>query len=183
MRGPASCPWCPARSGSRRPYPSFWRMREWATVLLSPDDHRFAAGEVFHAGVDEAGLAHPLLAIGAGVVEAGRGLDQHVEAHEEALDIVAALVVDQALIDDEGAAGGQGFVGFPEEAELVVHTPVVEDVAHDEEVGRGQRLAEEIPLVEADAVLKAVFRDEVFEDRTDRAEVVPDAAEVGVRGG
>ena len=41
------------------------------------------------------------------------------------------------LVDDEGAAGGEGFVGFADEHLLLFEVPVVEDVAHHDDVGVG----------------------------------------------
>src|SRR5690349_14436126 len=50
--------------------------------LLDRDDHRIGAGERFDPRVAETGVAHPLLAVGAGVVEAAGRFDQHVQAHQ-----------------------------------------------------------------------------------------------------
>src|SRR5262249_51272345 len=49
-------------------------------ILLDSDDHRVRADEVLDARGLEAGLIHPRGAVRAGVVEAGGGLDEHVEA-------------------------------------------------------------------------------------------------------
>ena len=85
----------------------------------------------------EAGFLHPADAVGAGVVEAAGGFDEHVEAHEEAEGVLGAVVVDDAFVDDEGAAGGEGVVGFADEHLLFVEVPVVQDVAHHDDVGLG----------------------------------------------
>ena len=42
-----------------------------------------------------------------------------------------------ALVDDECSAGGQGFVGLADEHLLLFEVPVVEDVAHHDDVGVG----------------------------------------------
>src|SRR5580698_3872377 len=54
--------------------------------LLDANDHGIGADEVLDAGAGEAGFFHPGRAVGAGVVEAAGGFDEHVETHEEAED-------------------------------------------------------------------------------------------------
>ena len=44
---------------------------------------------MFDAGLAEAGFFHPADAVGAGVVEAARGFDEHVEAHEKGGVVIA----------------------------------------------------------------------------------------------
>ncbi len=55
----------------------------------------------------EAGFFHPAHAIGAGVVEAAGGFDEHVQAHQQAEGILRAVVVDDRFVDDERAAAGR----------------------------------------------------------------------------
>ena len=50
------------------------------------------------------GLLHPAGAVGAGVVEAARRLDEHVQAHHQAERVLRSVVVDDRLVDDERAA-------------------------------------------------------------------------------
>jgi hypothetical protein len=57
-------------------------------VLLNADDHGIGTDQVFDAGLAESRLFHPSHAIGAGVVETARSLDQHVEAHQQAKGVL-----------------------------------------------------------------------------------------------
>jgi len=67
---------------------------------------------MFAAHLGEAGRAHPADTVGAGVVEAAARPDQHAEAHQEAGCVLAPLVVDQLVIDDEHAALWKNGVGL-----------------------------------------------------------------------
>ncbi len=148
--------------------------------LLDGDDHGVGAYEVLDAGGVEAGFVHPGDAVGGGVVEAARGFDEHVEAHEEAHGVLGAVVVDDGLVGDKGSAGGEGFVGFADEHFFGGEVPVVEDVAHHDDVGGGEGAVEEAAGMEADAAGEAVGGDVVLEDGADFGEVKADAGEVGV---
>ena len=61
---------------------------------LDSHDHRFDAGQLFDVRFSEAYLAHPSAAVGSRIVETTLGLEQHDQAHEQAGDIVPAIVVD-----------------------------------------------------------------------------------------
>jgi hypothetical protein len=70
--------------------------------------------------ITEAGLAHPVHAIRARAVEAGRRFDQHVQAHEQVEGILAPLVIDHRIVDDQRASAREGVASLPEEE---LHTP------------------------------------------------------------
>ena len=135
------------------------------------------------AGLAEAGILHPALAVGAGEVEAAGGLDEHVEAHHKAEGVLRAVIVDDRFEDDEGAAGRDGFVGFADEHALDVKVPVVEDVAHDDDVGRGQRVIKEAAGDELEARGEAQGCSIILEDGSDLREVEAGAGEVRVGEG
>jgi len=52
---------------------------------------------VLHVAVAEARVGHPGAAVGTGVVEAARGLDEHVQAHEQTEGVRPAVVVDDGV--------------------------------------------------------------------------------------
>ena len=52
------------------------------SVGLEADHHRVRPQQRLDACGHETGVAHPGLAVGAGVVEASAGLDQHVQTHQ-----------------------------------------------------------------------------------------------------
>ena len=90
---------------------------------------------MFYAGEVKSELPASSRAVGSGVVEASWGLDEHVEAHHEAQGVLGTVVVDDGLGDDEGSTGGQSFVGLADEHLLRVEVPVVDDVAHHDDIG------------------------------------------------
>ena len=113
--------------------------------LFDADDHGVGADEMFDAGFFEAGFFHPSGAVGSGVVEAAGGFDEHVEAHHEAEGVLGAVVVDDAFVDDECSSGGEGVVCLADEQLLLVEVPVVEDVAHHDDVGVGDGASQKLP--------------------------------------
>ena len=132
------------------------------------------------ARLAEAGFLHPALAVGAGVVESGRRFDQHVQAHHQAERVLRAVVVDDAFIDDQRAALGHGIVGFANQHALVVDSPIVQNVAHQNHVGLGQRLLEETAGDEAQAIGDAVLLDILLKDGPDLGQVEADPRQVGI---
>ena len=85
------------------------------------------------------------------------GLDQHVQAHQQAEGVLPSRVVDDRVVDDQPPPGRQGGVGLGQQSALLGEVPVVQDVAHDDHVGRRHGIGEEVPGGEAHAVLQAVF--------------------------
>jgi hypothetical protein len=106
---------------------------------------------VFYAGFAEAGFFHPGYAIGASVVEAAVGFDEHIEAHEESEGVLRAIVVDDGVVSDECSAFGECFIGFADEQFFLFQVPVVEDVSHHDDVDLGQRIGEEAACAETEA--------------------------------
>src|SRR6266700_5354141 len=100
-RGPPSARWPGAGSACA---PS-WAGSEPARVtLLEADDHRVGSDELFDVAVPEADVGQPRAALGAGVVEAVPGHQEHGDAHEQAERVGSAVVVDEALVDDQRSA-------------------------------------------------------------------------------
>jgi len=81
-------------------------------VLFDADHHGLWTEQVFHAGLTETDFLHPTDAIVAGVIESAGSFNQHIQAHEQAEGILRAIVIDEGFVDDHGAAGVEGFVGF-----------------------------------------------------------------------
>jgi hypothetical protein len=93
----------------------FERHRDVTGGLLDPNDHRVRPDQVLDVGLSEPDIRHPTPAVGARVVKAARGLDQHVEAHQKPEGVLAPLVVDDRLIDDQRAAVRERSVGLLEQ--------------------------------------------------------------------
>ena len=60
--------------------------------LLDANNHGFRANKVLDAATAETRVRESAAAVCARVVEATRCLDEHVEAHEQAQDTLAAIV-------------------------------------------------------------------------------------------
>jgi len=58
----------------------------------------------------EADLSAPAPDVGPGIVERIAELDQHVQRHEQAEDVLAAGIVNECFDGDERAAGREGVV-------------------------------------------------------------------------
>src|SRR5262249_44485718 len=80
----------------------------------------------------------------AGVIEGVAKFDEHVERHEQAKNILPASIVNQRFDNDESTAGRQRVVCGADEVHLFLKIPVVQDHAHGNDVGFGQRIGEEI---------------------------------------
>jgi len=100
----------------------------------------------------EADFGAPTAEVRAGIVEGVAEFDQHVEGHEEAHEVFAALVVDEGFDGDQGSAGWQGVVGGTDEVHLLFEIPVVKDHAHGDDIGLGERVFEEVTTGGFDAV-------------------------------
>ena len=61
-------------------------------------------------GFAEADFGHPRLTIGAGVIKAAPRFDEHVQTHQQAERIRAALIVDEGFVNNERAVRGQGVI-------------------------------------------------------------------------
>jgi hypothetical protein len=149
-------------------------------ALFFAHHHRVRANKVFDVGFAEAGVAHPRAAVRPSVVETCWHLDEHVQTHQEAEGVLAALVVDQSFVDYQRPTFWQRFVGLLEEQPLLFETEIVQDVAHHEDVRRGQWVLEEVARIEAQPVAKTVRVDVFLEDRTDGWQIKPSARKMVV---
>src|SRR2546425_13261789 len=63
----------------------------------------------------EADFTAPIAKVRAGIIKGIAKLDEHVQRHQQAEDILAPRVVNERFNGDEGAAGRQGVVGCANE--------------------------------------------------------------------
>ncbi len=119
--------------------------------LLDADDHRLGPGQVLDIGPAKARRLQPLLALRAGVVEAIGQLDQHVQAHQQPEDVLAAVVVDDRVIADDRTLVWERPVGLVDQQALGVQAPVVQDVAEHQHVGGRQLVDQEVARLEPQA--------------------------------
>ena len=103
----------------------------------------------------EADFAAPILEIGAGVIERFAEFDQHVEGHEEPKDVFPSGIVDQRFHCDDRATFRQRLVSGADERHLSLEIPIMQDHAHRDDVGSGQRIGEEIARCDLDAIAQA----------------------------
>jgi hypothetical protein len=149
-------------------------------LLLDANHHRVGTNEVLDASLVEARLFHPADAIRAGVVEAASSLDEHIQAHHQAESIRGAIVIDDALVDDDGSPSWKCFKGLSDEKPLLFEIPVMQDVAHHDNVRIRNGRIPEAARMEAEAVGEPIVGNVVFEDRRHLGEIEPDACDVRV---
>src|SRR5216117_2575162 len=75
-------------------------------LLLDSDNHRIGSRQMLDVSFLEANVAHPRAAVRARIVETARGLNKHVEAHQQTEGVLPSLVIDDRLVDDESATFG-----------------------------------------------------------------------------
>jgi hypothetical protein len=132
-------------SGSRRK--SSRQIIKHSPLSLDTDDHRESRRQRLDARLAKSRRHHPADAVGAAEVEPAAAQHQHVEAGEEALHGGTPFVVDQTLVNDEGAAGRERLGRFREEHLLRRKIPIVQHAPHHQHIRAGQRVPEEIAAV------------------------------------
>src|SRR5579862_3172892 len=103
--------WHATLSLSRKPRPA----RRGLCALLNADDHRVGTYQMFDASFLKSRLLHPPRTICAAVVESTGGFDQHIQAHHQSESVHRAIVVDDGLVNDVGAARRQGVISFADQ--------------------------------------------------------------------
>ena len=180
MRWEAQAPqpfFCLPGSDSRK-QKSVYEKRRSRFALLVGDRRARWAGEVDDFEAFEADFAAPFAEVGAGVIERVAEFDQHVERHQQAVDILAPRVVDQGLDGDQRAARRQSVIGRADQVHLLLQIPVVQNHAHRDDVGLGQRVFEEIAGGSADAIAQSGGGDVFSRDGFDRRQIEADALEM-----
>src|SRR3984893_2448534 len=152
-------------------------------ALFDRDDHRVRTRERLDAGLREPGLAHPRLAVGSGKVETARRLDQHVQAHQQTECVLAPLVIDDRLIDNKRAAVGKRGMRLFEQHALLRKIPVVQNMAHDKDIGWRQGVREEVSAKKFYPLLHSMLGYEFLKDRLDFGQVVSGARKMVMRAG
>ena len=74
------------------------RRGEGHVQLLDPDHQGIMAGERLNACGAEAGLPHPGRTLGAAKIKPAMGINEHGEAHEQAIGMLAPVVVIWGLL-------------------------------------------------------------------------------------
>src|SRR5437660_1191720 len=144
-------------------------------ALFDRDDHRVRTHERLDTRSREPGLAHPSLAVGPGKVETAFCLDQHVQAHQQTESVFAALVIDDRLIYNECAALGKRGMRLFEQHALLRQIPVMQNVAHDEDIGRRKGVRAEVPREKFYPVRDSLLGDEFLKDRLHFGQIVSGA--------
>jgi hypothetical protein len=106
--------------------------------------------------------------------------NQHIETHQQTERIAGTIVVNDGVIDDERAPWIQGCEGFGDQRLFLFVIPVVQNMAHGEDVDAGQILREEVAGLEADAAGEAVGFDILLEDGRDLSQIESDALKVRI---
>ena len=99
----------------------------------------------------ESGILHPTPAVGARVIKPARQLNQHVQAHEQSESIGTALIINDGIIHDEGTAPRQRRIRLSDQLLFLIQIPVVQDMAHHQDVRAGQVIGEKVAGMELQA--------------------------------
>src|SRR5215207_4819832 len=67
-------------------------------------------------------------AIGSRVIEPSRCLDQHVQAHQKPEGVLAPLVIDECLVDDQCTARWKSGIRLAKQLLLLSQVPIMQDV-------------------------------------------------------
>jgi len=159
--------WPPKTKGLTWPAPA----SAFDTVLFNSYGHGLLPGERLDARLGEPGLVHPGLAVGACEIETARCFYQHVQAHKEAHGVLAPFVVDHSLINDQRPAPRKRGKSLLKQHAFLRQIPVMENVAHDEDIGRRQRIGEEISSEEFDPIRHTAPRNKLFKDGLDLGQI------------
>src|SRR3989442_8057720 len=94
--------------------------------------------------------------------------------------MLAALIINERLKDDQGATGGQCLIGLGHQPDLLLEIPVMEDLAHDEHIGGRQWVLEEVARVEAHPLAQSKRPHVVLEDGANRRQIEPAPREMAM---
>jgi hypothetical protein len=70
--------------------------------LLDADHHGIVAGKRLNPRLCEARLAHPGGTRSPGKIKAAMRINEHVQAHEQTIGVLAPVVVNEGLVHEEG---------------------------------------------------------------------------------
>jgi hypothetical protein len=96
---------------------------------------------------------------------------------------LAAIIIDDGVVNDDCAAFRKGSEYLAEKRLFLVKVPIVEDVTHDDDIGFRQRVLEEIASVKSHSMLQPAVSNKFLEDGFDGGEVETDTVEVGMGAG
>ena len=120
----------------------------------------------------------PTLAIASGIVEAAARLDQHVKAHQQPERVLTPVIVNNRFMHNQCAPDRKRLVGFGQERLFLFEVPVMENMAHNQDICSGQWILEEIARLEADPVGHALGANIVLEHRLHDGQIVTDAMQM-----
>src|SRR6266540_6753048 len=112
----------------------------------------------------ESHLAAPLAEVRAAKVEGLAEFNEHVQRHEQTKNILAPRIVDDVLDGHECATRRKRVVRGANQVQLLLQIPVVQDHAHRDEVGLGQRVGEKIACTGADTATESSGGDALARD-------------------
>jgi len=122
--------------------------------------------------------ATPSREIGAGKLEAIAEGDQHIEGVQESVDILSPRVVDQCLNGNKRPTHRQRLIGGPDQMQLLVQIPVVQDGSHRDYVGLRQGVCKEIEPLRRHSLRQAGSRNLARRDWCNHGQIGRNATEM-----
>src|SRR5262249_7892527 len=154
--------------------------REASPPGLESDDRALQAIERLNPHRIESAVAHPAHALARGVFESAGSLDEHIETRKQGFCLVAARVIDEGVVDDQGTCWRQRAVRLLQQHKLGWQIPIVQDAPHDEHVGARQFILEKISGMKSQLLLHPVSAHEAREHRLDLGEIEATATQMGM---
>src|SRR6516162_3327476 len=139
------------------PKAAYWTSNAKASKLersqsLYSDHHGVGTNQLLDTSFSKTAFSHPSLAISARVAKSAGRFYQHVQTHEQAEDVFAAFVVDHGVVNDHCASAWDCLERFAEQCSLSIDIPIMQDMAHDDDVSLRQRVGKEVSRHKSHAV-------------------------------
>jgi hypothetical protein len=120
--------------------------------LLVGNDHGVAGYQRFDSQIAEAGFLHPSDAVRRREVEPTGRHDQHIEARQQTRGSGTPLIVDESFVNDERTVRWQRGLSLLQQHLLCWKIPIVQNAAHDDDLGGRQWVSKKIPRIELQPV-------------------------------
>jgi len=111
-----------------------------------------------HLETLEADLRAPSTKIFSTIVERVTEFDQHVQGHQQTKEVLTSSSVNKSFNGDERPTRRECIIRCAEEMHLLLEIPVMQNHAHGDDIGFGQRVVEEVAGTGADAFRESSCR-------------------------
>jgi hypothetical protein len=107
--------------------------------------------------VAKSGFLHPVNALHTAVLGTADGVDQHVEARKQAVNVNPTRIINETVVDNKRAALWKGLMCLFQEQLPGWKIPIVQDSPHNQDVGLRQLIFEKISPIECQTLFQAAL--------------------------